>query len=672
MLFSIPLKLRRFRSSLLLFLAVSAQAQFDFDILDELYPEDFFQPPTMSQLTLSPSGKQYIYTFSNNEKNTFYVIDIETDEKRVFAGERITQDRISYIAWKGEQQVIFQSQHGNVYHLDLKSGKRSLLFDASRSVYFYNAIFWGNFTLPRVISLLPNDPKHILISAFDSNANRIVYKIPLKGGYTDKLKPFIKSEKGINSWHADPNGVVRLGIRGDSNEVVFFTRQGNSNRWIPINKLFDSDSQVEIGLSKSNFMGRRDYFAGFGFDPNTLYIASNKQSNTTTLYKYDISGKSDPIPIANDPEYDFFDLSDSFASIRSSSKRKKLVGIPYYRDIATVYWLDEHFKNIQAKIDRQLPESSNLILSWNEDETRFIAATLRTDKPFEYYLYDLETDQTEALGGQNESLKNKTLAKTQSIQFESRDGLELYGYLTLAKSESDKPAPLVMLPHGGPWARDLGGYDPTIQWLAYNGYSVLQVNFRGSTGYGYEHYIASRQDFGWGIQKDIDDALAWAISNNHASEDNIAIMGLSYGGYATMLALATQPGKYKCGVAMSGIYDLLKTSKNLKAAGQSGIAFEHFREMVGREWKDRNTLRSISPVFLADQVEEPVLLVHGKMDQVASFEQSADMLKALEKAGKSANLITIEDEGHGFFIPRNQISAFGSAVEFLDKHLSKD
>ncbi len=653
------------------FASAAATAQFDFDVLDKLYPEDFFQPPAISQLTLSPSGSQYVYAYSKDRVNSLQVVDLETGEKRPFVGKNITDAFVSFIAWKNENQIVFQTSDGNVFNLDLKKGKRDLIFDADRYVYFFNAIFWGNFSYPRIVSLLPNDPKNILVAAFNENGSRVVYKIPLAAGKTGKHKVHVKPTRGINSWYSDLDGEVRLGIKSDENGHAFFFRPEKSNNWIPLNKLFDEDSAVDLSLNRSNFLNRRDYFAGFKYDSNSLYIASNRKSDTITLYEYDMDTGSVVSEVARDPEYDFFDISQTAPQLWVSSKRRKTIGIPYETDTYAVHWLDDEFKRVQEKVDSHLPESVNRFTSWNYDETKFIVVAIRSDKPHEYFLYDTPSDTLKSLGGQNETLKNKTLFKTQPITLENRDGLTLRGYLTLADSQADRPAPLVMMPHGGPWARDSFGYDPSIQWLAYNGYSVLQVNFRGSIGFGYDHYIASRQDFGWGIQKDISDTVDWAVAQGHASSDNIAIMGFSYGGYATLLALANQPGKYRCGIAMAGVYDLVQTSKSLKSGGYSGIAYEHFREMVGREWKDRDTLRSISPVFLADQIEEPVLLVHGKLDVVANYEQSEAMQAALEKSGKSNELISIQDEGHGFYRPRNQIEAYGSAVEFLDKHMSK-
>lgn len=646
--------------------------QLDFDILETLYPEDFFQPANQSQLTLSPVGDRYVYAYSSNEKNSLFVVDLETGEKKPFVGKNIREAPINFVRWKNEDQIVFQTTDGNVFFLDLKKGKRNLVYDAEKLFFSYFGVFWGNFSLPRIISLLPEDPKNILVSAYDPNGKRVVYKIPLKAGEPKEPKPFIKPTRGINSWHADLSGNVRLGLKGDENGIEFFTGLDNSKSWIPLERIFSEKSSLDLNLDRSNFLSRRDYFLGFDFDPNIIYIASNKLSDTTTLYRYNLADQLEPRKVAHDPEYDFFDLSSLSSELWVSTKRKRIIGIPYHRDKPSVYWLDEVFEGIQSKIDSHLPDSANQLTSWNEDEDRFIVAAVRSDKPTEFFLFDLDKDSVQSLGSQNETLKNKSLSKTKPIQLKGSDGITLNGYLTLADSSGDKPAPLVMLPHGGPWTRDYYGYDPVIQWLAYNGYSVMQINFRGSTGYGYEHYIASKQDFGWGIQNDINDAVDWAIEQGYASADNIAIMGFSYGGYATALALAKYPGKYKCGIAMSGIYDLVKASKNLKSQGYSGLAYSHFQEMVGREWKDKELLRSISPVHLAEQIQEPVLLVHGKLDRVASYEQSEQMHAALLESGKTSEFTTIEDEGHGYYLSKNQITAFGNAVSFLDKHLTKN
>ncbi len=647
---------------------ISVHAQFDFDILGELYPEDFFQAPNISQITLSPSGSQYAYAYSNDIQNNLFVVDIESGTKRSFEGHDSSKDFINFLAWKSETGIVFQTKHGNLYFLDLELETRDLVFSASRTVRFANALLWGNYTLPRVISLLHDEPKSILVSAFNEKGHREVYKIPINKGNQKNPKVFVAGTRGINSWFADPSGKVRLGVRSDKNGHVFFT-QDDSKSWIQFRNAFDNETELNIDLERDNFLQRRDYFAGFDFDPKFIFIASNRLSDTTTMYKFDITSGKIKDTIANDPEYDFFSIAEGSANLWLSDTRKKPIGIPYHRDKPSVLWLDDNFKAVQKKVDSHLPDSSNIPSSWNKNETRFIINSIRSDKPTGFYLYDHEKETLERIATQNEVLDEKALRHSQPFQFKSTDGLSIRGYITLAESESGEIPPLVVLPHGGPWARDYWGYDPSIQWLAHNGLSVLQVNYRGSIGFGYSHYIASKNEFGWGIQNDINESVDWAIANGYADPENLAIMGFSYGAYAALLSMVKYPGKYKCAVAMSGIYDLFQVSKNIKRQTRTGLAYEHFREMVGRKWKDRDLLEEISPALNAHHIKDPILLVHGKLDQVASFEQATRMKDALDTAGNKTELIEIDDEGHGFYLPKNQITVFGDAVDFLKRHL---
>lgn len=643
-------------------------SQFDFDILGELYPEDFFQAPSFGAVTLSPSGEKYIYTSHESNNQNFYVVDTKTQKKEPYFGTDADKAVINYIAWKDEDRIIFQAEHGNVYLLNLKDHKRTLLFDSERLFVGYFAVIWGNFSVPKVISILPDELDGILVSAYDKNGIRQVYRIDLK---TAENKILFKNSKRFDAFYADLNGHVRMAMKYTSRTLEFYYRPGDSNKWIPFDKVFKKEDDSGFDLNKSNVTQRRDYFLGFDFNPDQFYFASNRIKDTTTIYKYDMASQQLLEEVAHDPDYDFVDVTEISAFHFVSSKRRSWVGFFCNRDVPYVYWVDPFFQDLQKKVDDHLSESHNLIVNWNQDETIFMINTTSGNRPTGFYLYDLQADTMKLIGNANSALLEVETPDAQPIKYSSRDGLEIEGYFTPGKSEkSESVCPLVVLVHGGPWMRDSYTYDPVVQWLSYNGFSVLQVNYRGSTGYGYDHFIAMKNDFGLGVLDDLEDGLNWVVKKGMAEPDRVAIMGMSYGGYASLLALTKKPEIFKCGVAMSGIYDLIESSKTLKKESNKGLSYESWRTMVGQEWRDRERLRDISPVNHVERLSKPLFLVHGKLDPIVAFRQVELLIDALEEAGKDFEFMEIPDEGHGIVQPKNQALIFEAVVDFLNSHLA--
>lgn len=638
---------------------------FDTDILGKLYPDDFFKPSNIGALVVSPSGEQFIYTYSKVGYHNFNVVDRRTQKKRTYTGTDLKSDYINYIGWKNEFVVIFQTRFGSVYSLNLESKKRVVIFDASRALLFYNALIWGDFARPQVLSILPEDSKNVLISAFSSNGNREVYKINIDSG---KRKVVQKKVKGITSWAADLNGKVRFGTRTTEKKVDFFLADLSGKSWSQLDSISFQGGDFNSSLDKDSIVSRRDYFVSFDFDPNVLYFASNRIRNTLALYRLD-SVKNEIEELAYDPRYDLFDIFSGEGSLLFGKKSKSLVGVRYHRSKPSTIWFDEEFQRVQSLVDLEFPEATNLITSWDDNEEVFAFRSLRSDSPTGYYLFTKSDRRVVKIGSSNDYLEGKELVTTKVVSFAARDGLEIEGYLTMGKSVGGVPAPLVVLVHGGPWVRDQYGFDPVVQWLSYNGYSVLQLNYRGSIGYGFDHFVAASKNYGWGVQKDIQDSVAWAIENGFAEREKIGIMGASYGGYASVLAVSTMADTFQCSVAMSGIYDLLLETKNIRDSSRHELAYESWKTLVGHEKKDKAALADISPINYIDKIEKPVFVIHGEADGVAGFEHAELLVEKLKEYAVEFEFLAVPGEGHGFYQPKNQVKVYQNIIKFLNTHL---
>jgi len=268
------------------------------------------------------------------------------------------------------------------------------------------------------------------------------------------------------------------------------------------------------------------------------------------------------------------------------------------------------------------------------------------------------------------SINPEQMAAIKPIQYRSRDGLAINGYLTLPLENVGTNLPMIVVPHGGPWVRDRWRFDPMVQFLANRGYAVLQMNFRGSTGYGLKFESAGFKDWGGKMQDDITDGVRWAISQGIANPDRIAIFGTSYGGYAALMGLITTPQLYKCGISYAGVTDINALIRGMRFRGEFGNDIEQvWLERVGDYRSDRKHLDAISPVRLVEKIQAPVLLAYGGRDPKVKVEEGRDLAKALKKKHKKFELIIEPDEGHGFHSERAQTNLFNRVELFLKENL---
>ncbi len=252
------------------------------------------------------------------------------------------------------------------------------------------------------------------------------------------------------------------------------------------------------------------------------------------------------------------------------------------------------------------------------------------------------------------------------ITYRSRDGLTIHGYLTLPRG-GGRNLPMVVNPHGGPWARDSWGYNPELQFLANRGYAILQVNFRGSTGYGRKFWEASFKQWGRTMQDDVSDGVAYAIKEGVADRKRVAIYGASYGGYATLAGLAFTPELYACGVDYVGVSNLFTFMKTIPPYWKPMLDMLH--EMVGDPEQDKELLAAVSPVLHADKIRAPLFIAQGAKDPRVNKDESDQMVAALKKRGIDVEYMVKENEGHGFHNEENRFEFYEAMERFLDKHL---
>jgi dipeptidyl aminopeptidase/acylaminoacyl peptidase len=397
--------------------------------------------------------------------------------------------------------------------------------------------------------------------------------------------------------------------------------------------------------------------AGFGKDPNELYIVGNHNGNTSRLIKYDLATDKETT-IFEDKEYDL-----GGAMIDEDRRIPLAVAVQRARTEWKV--LDNSVKDdfeALAKIRR----GDFSVVSETADNKTWIVTYVTDDGPAASYIYDRATKKNEFLFVNNSKLQKYTFAQTEPIEYKAKDGLLIRGYLTTPPGVEAKNLPLVLLVHGGPWARDSWGFNPLAQFLANRGYACLQINFRGSTGYGKAFLNAGNKEWAGKMHQDLLDGKQWAIGKGIADPKKVAIMGGSYGGYATLVGLAFTPEEFCCGVDIVGPSNLVTLLRTIPPYWKPMMAV--FDKRMG-SLSDETALREKSPLFKADQIVKPLLIGQGANDPRVKQAESDQIVDAMRKTGKEVQYVLYPDEGHGFQRPPNRIHFFAVTEQFLAKHL---
>ena len=309
-------------------------------------------------------------------------------------------------------------------------------------------------------------------------------------------------------------------------------------------------------------------------------------------------------------------------------------------------------------------------MSTNEDEDLFVVRAVNDRTRPVFYLYDVKSGDLTKLADSAPWLKADDLAEVKPIEYKSRDDLTIHGYLTLPKGRVPKNLPVVVNPHGGPWARDQWGFDPETQFLANRGFAVLQMNFRGSTGYGRKFWEASFKQWGQTMQNDITDGVNWLIDQGIADPKRVAIYGGSYGGYAVLAGITKNPDLYAAAVDYVGVSNLFTFMNTIPPYWKPML--DMFHEMVGDPEKDKQLLRENSPVLNADKIKTPLFVAQGAKDPRVNINESNQIVDALKKRGVDVEYMVKENEGHGFHNEENRFAFYEAMEKFLEKHLSPE
>jgi len=388
-------------------------------------------------------------------------------------------------------------------------------------------------------------------------------------------------------------------------------------------------------------------------------VASSEETGYEQIHVFDLKNRKMGPRVYG---VEGFDIS----GLRMSDHMRALVGVAFNTDKPGVIWFHDEKQLIQQYLDRRFPDTVNMITSWSEDETRMVI-TSYSDRhaPF-YHLLMIGGGGIELkpIGSSRPWLNPQHLAEMRPVSYQARDGLTIHGYLTLPQSHRPgKPVPLIVNPHGGPWARDYWGFNPEVQFLANRGFAVLQMNFRGSTGFGVDFLRAGDRAWGTAMQDDVIDGVRWAIEQGYADPDRIGIFGANFGGYTAMMQLIQHPQVYKFGINYGGMVDLRNIVRGMRGHRASET---YLSRTVGDLSSDSDFLKAFSPLHRVDEIDAAVMVIHGTLDARVPVDHARRLNRALRKAGIQFEYIVKRDEGHEFRRSENVMELYSAIESFIE------
>ena len=594
-----------------------------------------FGNPDKASPKISPDGKRLAYLAPDQGVLNVWIRTIGKKDDRP-----VTKDRN-----RGIRSYSWADNNTHVLYIQDKGG------DENWHVYAVNLATKSERDLTpfpgvqaRVLAVDRKFPNEILVGVNNRNPQlHDVYRVNLTTG---ALKIEAENTERVIGWNADHDfrirGALKMTPQGGMEIVV---RDDPESAWRTLTTWGSQDTLNSGPIA-------------FTPDNRGMYILSSVGANTGELRQIDLSTGTEKT-LASDPEYDV-------SNILIHPDKHIVQAVSFTKERSEWKVLDDSIKTDFAAIQRIRRGDFNIINRDHADQTWLIAFTA-DDGPVHYYAYHRNTKKAELLFTNRKGLEGVTLARMEPIKFTTRDKLTVHGYLTTPPGIAAKNLPMVLNVHGGPWHRDTWGYDGEAQWLANRGYAVLQINFRGSTGYGKKFLNAGNREWGGKMQDDLIDGVKWAINQGIADPKRIAIYGGSYGGYATLVGLTSTPDVFACGVDIVGPSNLITWMNTIPPYWKPIERL--IWDRVGHPEKDAAFLKSRSPLYKIDRINKPLLIAQGRNDPRVKVAESRQIVDALEKAGKVVQYEEYPDEGHGFAKPENRLDFYAKAERFLATHI---
>ncbi len=600
--------------------------------------EEFFRNSERSGFQLSPDGTHISYLAPYADRMNVFVCRIGSEDAVRLTSE--TERSIAGYMWADNERILYVKDSGGDENYQLY-GVRT---DAS-DVRAYTD-FPGVRTT--IIDDLEEIPDEIMIGLNKRNPEVFdPYRLNLRTG---ELTLLAENPGNYQGWMTDHEGKLRSAIAivdGVNTQIVYRDNEDEDFRVVLTTNFKDSVS-----------------FLDFTPDNKYVYAGTNLGRDKTVLVLMDPATCEELELLYENERYDISNIS-------YSRKRKKLLGVfcSGHKDPVRHYFDDEERK-LREKLQKHFPGKHFGTADTDKSETKRLIYVGGDRTRGAYYYYDVEKDELTKLAELAPWIKEEEMVEMLPVNYTTRDGLDIEAYLSLPQGytlENAKGLPLVVNPHGGPWVRDSWGFSSEVQFLCNRGYAVLQMNYRGSTGYGRKFLEASYKQWGQKMQDDITDGVLWLVEKGIADKERIAIYGGSYGGYATLAGLAFTPDLYACGVDYVGVSNLFTFLQTIPPYWKPML--EMMYEQIGDPEADKEMLAAYSPALHAENIKAPLLIAQGANDPRVNKAESDQMVEALKSRGVEVEYMVKDNEGHGFANQENRFDFYRAVENFLAKHL---
>jgi len=619
----------------------------------EIPVEDFFKRSDFSNYQLSPDGKYLAAISPIGQRRNIAVIDLETRSAVAVTGMKHAD--VTGFMWANNDRLLyFMDKDGNeafgIFAVNKDGSRpRTLIEPPETQIRGGSRII----RTASVVNRLKNEPNYVLVSVSRIFHETVIQDIKRMNIISGRSSMVERNPGYIVSYLSNVNGDVigALEFKDGKRKVMY--RSTPKDDWRTL---------IEFEDAVGGF-----FPAWLSNDGSRMYVSSNVTPegnirDKAAIYRYDLENNKIGELIF---EHDVVDVT----GVTGSELMDEIVFVTYNDERPGRFYVDDKWEQLLTSIEAAFTDRIVSVTSITEDETKLIITAWNSRNAAAYYLYDRSTNSMEELGAAYDWLDENDLGEMTPVTIEARDGLRLPAYLTLPPDSDGKNLPMVINPHGGPRGRDTWGFRSEVQLMANRGYAVLQVNFRGSTGYGQAFDKAGWKKWGLEMQDDITDSVQWAIDEGIADPDRICIYGGSYGGYATMAGITFTPDLYQCAINYVGVTDIELLFKTMPAAWRRLLP--EMKRAIGDPKLDKELLHDRSPINHVDKIKVPLLMAYGLRDPRVVIDHAHNLEKQLKRYEIDYELMIKKKEGHGYRKFENQVEFYTKLIDFLDANLKK-
>ncbi len=629
--------------------------------------EHYSRLPAIYSSSISPDGNWLATVVDNEGKYILRVFNLtDPNDKKIRATAYPDTVKVNWVRWANNDQLLLSTRQsekmrGTVFYTgylfvmdrDLTDAKMVLkpeLGGGTTGARLGGSGAYRQFNNV-VIDFLPHDPDHIIM-AFGANEAFAIgaHKVNINTRRKTQLK---RGSTSIQYWTTDRNGEVRLGEG----------RNEKSGDW----RMTIRDAVGKKWRSHKDYPGLAADASTFGFtsNPNELVIGAYNGKDTLGLYVYDLIQKKQTRKLFHHDKYDV-------KGVIASPDGKKVVGATYLADTTKREYFDPAYKTQIATLEKELPGYQINLIEETIDGNVALFKAETSSKASTLYIFDFNKNKGELFAHDYPEIGNTVQGDVTKVRYTARDGFKIPGYITTPPKIADgvvplKNQPFIIMPHGGPYSRDTASFDYLAQFMASRGYSVLQMNFRGSEGYGDAHEQAGREN--WVVmQEDVEDGARWLIKKGYADPERICIFGWSYGGYAALMGAITDPELYTCAASIAGVTDLNDIVRDMKKYRFGKHTAKHF---ILKGFDGKADMKANSPVKRAKEITIPIFMAHGTDDVNVHFDQFLRMKSALKKSKAKTTFMKFKDEDHYFIDFENRTKMMKGLDKFLRDNLGE-